>query len=175
MFVLLAVTALPAYARLQSAFPRERIGTSILSTSGGGVVAGKAYATRTAAVAWNRKFNSLTLYLLWRRQVTCGTLRNVVSKPGNLIQVYVTNKPRVYVGRPMPNAQVAFVTVYRDPNRPEHISGLKHGAQLTFTSVDSYPGGVWHGVFKVPTRAYGNGRIYGYNGTFAAKWCELSH
>lgn len=32
---------------------------------------------------------------------------------------------------------------------------------------------VWHGVFTVPQRAYGDGKVYGYNGTFAAKWCDL--
>ncbi len=173
-FIVLVVAALPAYAHLQNAFPRVRMGASILATSGGGFVAGKAYTTRAAVVAWDRRFNSLTLYLLWRKRVTCGTLRSVITKPGNLIQVHVTDNPRVHVGWLMPEAQVAFLTVFRDPRRPTHIAGLKSGAQLTFTSVDTYPGGIWRGTFKVPTRAYGDGKVYGYNGTFAAKWCDLN-
>lgn len=175
MIVLLVVAAVPGYARLQTSFPRLRLGTSLLITSGGGLAAGDAYYPRAAVVAWNRRWNSLTLYLLLSRGVTCGTLRRVITRPGHLIQVFVTSKPRVYVGRPMADPQVAFLTIHRNPNVPEHVAGLKHGAQLTFTSVDSYPGGVWRGVFQVPFRIYSDGKLYGYKGTFAAKWCELRH
>jgi hypothetical protein len=171
--IALAVTAVPAHARLQGTFPKQRIGTSILETSGGGIVAGDRYVARAAVIAWNRRWSTLTLYLLSRPKVTCATLRTAVAKPGHVVQVYVTNKPLVHVGKPMPGAQVAFVTVFQKANTPEHVAGLKQGAQLMFTSVDSYPGGVWHGVFKVPTRTYGDGKVYGYDGTFAARWCDL--
>lgn len=171
--VLLLVSAVPASANVQKAFPRLRIGSGNQSISASGFVAGDAYVLRAAVVSWNRKFNVLTLYLLWRRNVTCGTLRNVIAKPGHLIQVYVTGEPRVNVGRPMADPQVAFLTVYRDPTTPMHVAGLKHGASLTFTRVDTYPGGVWHGLFEVPRRVYGDGKLYGFKGTFAAKWCEL--
>ena len=124
-------------------------------------------------MAWNRHWGTLTLYFLRYKRVTCKTLRSVVTRPGNLIQVYVTSKPRVRVGRPMSGPQVAFLTVSENPSAPTHIAGLKHGAQLTFTRVDSYPGGVWHGVFDVPRRIYGDGKLYGYSGTFAARWCSL--
>jgi hypothetical protein len=40
--------------------------------------------------------------------------------------------------------------------------------------VDTYPGGVWHGIFKVPRRIYGDRQLYGYNGTFRATWCEVT-
>jgi len=50
----------------------------------------------------------------------------------------------------------------RQELRPAHVQ-----------SVDSYPGGFWRGVFKVSTRIYGVGKLYGYNGTFAAGWCQL--
>lgn len=170
--VVLLVAAVPASAQLQTAFPRERIGTSILATSGGGVVTGDTYATRSAVVAWSRRFNTLTLYLFWRRHVTCGTLLRAVQQPGHLIQVHVMSAPRVHVGRPMAGPEVAFLTVYRPP-KPEHVAGLKNGARLAFASVNSYPGGVWRGRFDVPTRVYGDGKLYGYHGTFAAKFCEL--
>jgi len=171
--VVLLVAAVPAYAEVQTTFPRLRIGVGNEPIAGGGVVAGDKYVTRAAVIAWNRRSDSLTLYLLWRRRVTCGTLRRTITRPGHLIQVHVTDVPRVNVRRPVGNAQVAFLTIYRNPKVPTQIAGLRHGARLTFTRVDSYPGGVWHGVFKVPRRVYGNGRLYGYNGTFAAKWCEL--
>ena len=74
----------------------------------------------------------------------------------------------------MVDPEVAFLTIYRNASRAPHVAGLKHGAQLTFQSVNTYPGGTWRGVFKVPTRIYGDGKLYGYNGTFAAKWCQLS-
>jgi hypothetical protein len=53
----------------------------------------------------------------------------------------------------------------------KEFAGLKHGAQLKFTRVDSFPGGVWLGIFRVPRRVYADGNVYGYNGTFEAKWC----
>lgn len=165
--------AAPAAAAVQGAFPHIRLGAGKERTTGGGVVAGDRYVTRNAVIAWNRKWNNLTLYLLWRRQVTCATLRRTITKPGHLIQVHVTDSPRVSVGRPVANAQVAFLTIFRNPAVPTKIAGLKHGARLQFSRVDSYPGGVWRGTFSVPRRVYGDGRIYGYRGTFAAKWCVL--
>jgi hypothetical protein len=173
VLAVLLVTAGPAYAQLQGAFPRVRLGFGGQSNSGSGVVAGDPFIARSAVVAWNRRWNTLTLYLVPRPTVTCGTFLRAIGKPGQLIQVYVTNKPRVYVWRPMARPAVAFVTVSSNPKVPEHVSGLKNGAQLTFTRVDSYPGGVWRGIFSVPTRTYGDGKVYGYSGTFAATWCEL--
>ena len=173
LVVVLLAVAVPASATVQSAFPRERVGTSILVTSGGGVVTGDKYVTHAAVVAWSRRWNTLTLYLLWRKHATCSTFLRVIQMPGHLIQVHVTSAPHVHVRRPMANPQVAFLTIYRDPSRPEHVSGLQHGARLVFRSVDSYPGGIWRGTLKVPTRVYGDGKVYGYNGTFAAKWCEV--
>ena len=85
----------------------------------------------------------------------------------------MTSEPRVSVGIPVADPQVAFITVFRNPKIPTKIAGLKEGAKLTFSRVNSYPGGVWHGVFQVPRRVYGDGKLYGYNGTFAARWCDL--
>ena len=170
---LLLFAVVPASAGVEQTFPRLRVGIGHEPTSGGGVVAGEAYVTHAAVIAWNRRFHNLNLYLLSRKTVTCGTLQRVSRKPGHVIQVYVTNRPHVDLGRPLGNAQVAFVTVYRNPKIPMHVAGLKEGGKLTFTRIDSYPGGVWHGVFQVPRRVYGDGKLYGYNGTFAARWCDL--
>lgn len=170
---LLVFAAVPANARVEKAFPRVRAGIGNEPNSGGGVVAGDAYVTRTAVVAWNRKFGTLNLYLLPRKGVTCNSLKQVSKKPGHQIQVYVTSKTHVPVGRPVADPQAAFVTVFRNPKIPMHVAGLKQGARLTFTRIDSYPGGVWHGAFQVPQRVYGDGETYGYRGTFAAKWCDM--
>jgi hypothetical protein len=171
--VLSLAAAAPAAARVERAFPRERLGGSLLVTSGRGVVAGHPYVTRSAAVVWNRTWNTLTLYLFRRRRVTCRRLMRAVQRPGHLIQVHVTSKPRVHVGRPMAHAQVAFLTIYRNRSKPEHVAGLRHGATLTFESVDSYPRGIWQGRFSLPTRVYGDGKVYGYHGTFAARFCQV--
>lgn len=173
LVVILLVAAAPAAARIERAFPRERLGTSLVVTAGGGVVAGHPYRTRSAVVVWSRKWNTLTLYLFRRRKVNCRRLLRAVQVPGHLIQVHVTNRPRVRVGRPMAHPEVAFVTVYRDRSKPEHVAGLQHGAKLTFERVDSYPRGVWRGRFTLPTRVYGDGKIYGYRGTFAARFCQV--
>jgi hypothetical protein len=169
----LVFAAVPASGAVEKTFPRLRIGIGAEPTTGGGVVAGDTFVTHAAVIAWNRRFDSLNLYLLPGKSVTCANLLRVSRKPGHVIQVYVTNRPRVNVGRPVANPQVAFVTVYRNPKIPMHVAGLKEGGRLTFTRLDTYPGGVWHGTFEVPRRQYGDGKVYGYNGTFAAKWCDL--
>jgi hypothetical protein len=173
LVVILLVAAAPAAARIERAFPRERLGTSLVVTAGGGVVAGHPYRTRSAVVVWSRKWNTLTLYLFRRRKVNCRRLLRAVQVPGHLIQVHVASRPRVRVGRPTAHPQVAFVTVYRDPSRPEHVAGLQHGAKLIFGRVDTYPRGIWRGRFSLPTRVYGDGKIYGYRGTFAARFCQV--
>lgn len=174
MVAALSAAVLPASARVDTAFPRVRMGSSALVTSGGGTVAGDVYATKSAVIVWNRKWNRLTLYLLWRRGVTCASLLRTADLPGHLVQVHVASVPRVHIGRPMTGTQVAFVTAYRkQANLPAHVAGLENGAKLTFQSVDTYPHGIWTGWFSVPTRKYGDGKVYGYNGTFAAKFCQL--
>ena len=173
LIVILLAAAAPAAARIERAFPRERLGSSLAVTAGGGVVAGHSYRARSALIVWSRKWNTLTLYLFRRRKVNCRRLLRAIQVPGHLIQVHVTNRPRVRVGRPMAHAEVAFVTVYRDPSKPEHVAGLRHGAKLTFQRVDSYPHGIWRGRFSLPTRVYGDGMIYGYRGTFAARFCQV--
>ena len=40
-------------------------------------------------------------------------------------QVHVTDEPRVNVGRPVANPQVAFLTIFRNPKVPTKIAGLK--------------------------------------------------
>ena len=169
--VVLVVASTAVASEADKAFPRIQAGVGNEPNSGGGVVDGTPYVPRSTVVAWNRHWGSLTLYLLPRAGVTCTTLRAATQKPGNRIQVYVTSKPTVRVGRPVPDPQVAFVTVH--PEKPMDVAAALHAARLTFSRVDTYPGGVWHGSFIMPHRTYGNGKVYGYHGTFAAKWCQL--
>jgi hypothetical protein len=173
LLVLALAAAAPAAARIDRAFPRERLGMSLTVTSGGGVVAGHPYVTRSAAVVWSRRWNTLTLYLFRRKKVTCRGLVRAVQVPGHLIQIHVAGSPRVHITRPMARPQVAFLTVFKNRSTPTHVAGLKHGARLVFDSVNSYPHGIWRGRFTLPTRVYGDGLIYGYRGTFAARFCQV--
>ena len=171
--VMLSPAVLKAATPKSTPFPALRAGTGNQPTKGAAFVGGTRYVPRSAVIAWSRKWSTLTLYLLLSKSPTCGTLQNAVSRPGYLVQVFVTGKPHVTLGRSAADPQVAFVTTYFDPNTPPHVSGLKHGGVLKFTHIDSHPKGVWHGSLSVPKRKYGDGKIYGYNGTFAARWCDV--
>ena len=41
---------------------------------------------------------------------------------------------------------------------------MRNGPKVALSRVDTYPGGVWHGRFTVPQLAYGDGKVYAYNG-----------
>jgi len=60
LLVVFLAMAVPASARVEKTFPRERLGSSLLVTSGGGVVSGDRYVTKAAVIAWSRKWNTLT-------------------------------------------------------------------------------------------------------------------
>jgi hypothetical protein len=153
-------------------FPRERMGIGNERTTGGGIIAGTRFTPRSAVVVWKRKWSSLTLYLLAQKGVTCAKLKHEAGRPGRLIQVSIPSAPRVNVNKPT-IAQAVFIQIPRDPTKPQQASGLKNGPKVTFTRVDTYPGGMWHGRFEVPHLAYGDGRVYAYKGTFAARWCDF--
>ena len=55
ILVVMLAAAAPAAARVERAFPRERVGASLVVTAGGGVVAGHPYRTRSAVIVWSRK------------------------------------------------------------------------------------------------------------------------
>ena len=168
--------AASAYAAGTSArFPRMRLGIGDEATAGGGIVAGMPDRTRSAVVAWNRKERTLTLYLIRLSHVSCGTLKRQITRPGHVIQALIRARPlSAIVARPVPDQTLQFITYYRDPKKhPLNAAGLKEGVRLVITRVDSYPGGVWHGTLYVPTKVYGNGKVYGYRGSFAARWCDL--
>jgi hypothetical protein len=124
-------------------------------------------------VAWNRSKRSLTLYLLRGTKVSCGTLKRDVTRPGHTIQALITARPiRALVGHAIPDQSLQFITYSTNPNARVNDAGLRQGVKLVITRIDSYPHGVWHGSLTVPTKVYGNGKVYGYHGTFAARWCE---
>ena len=141
-------------------------------TTGGGMIAGVRFTPHSALVVWNRKYNALTLYLLPQRGVTCSKLKHEAARPGRLIQVSIPSGRKVKVNKPM-IAHAVFLLIPRDPTKPQQGSGLRNGPKVALSRVDTYPGGVWHGRFTVPQLEYGDGRVYAYNGTFSARWCDF--
>lgn len=154
-------------------FPRERMGVGNERTTGGGIIAGVRFTPHSALVVWNRKYNALTLYLLPRRGVTCSTLKREAARPGRLIQVNIPSGRKVRVNDPM-SAHAVFLLIPRDPAKPQQGSGMRNGPKVVLSRVDTYTRGVWHGRFTVPQLAYGDGKVYAYNGTFAARWCQFA-
>jgi hypothetical protein len=173
LFVLLAFagTAYAAGTLTGKAFPKLRIGIGAEPTAGGGYMEDSPYHTRSAIVAWNRRHRDLTLYLIRAPSVNCRNFLRVATRPGHLIQALIKARPLArYIGRRLPNQTLQFITYF--PNAPLHVSGLKQHVNLVLTGIDSYPGGVWHGRLDVPIKRYGDGKLYGYRGTFAARWCD---
>ena len=174
--IAVCTVAASAYAAgVSNRFPHMRLGIGNEPTAGGGIVAGVPYRTRSAVVAWNRRERTLTLYLIRLSGVSCGTLKREITRPGHVVQALIRARPlSAVVARPVPDQTLQFVTYYRNPKKhPLNAAGLKQGVSLVMTRVDSYPGGVWRGTLYVPTKVYGNGKVYGYRGSFAARWCDL--
>ena len=175
VLLVLSGAAFAQDARAPRAFPKIRYGIGNEPTTGGGYFAGRPYRTRDAAIAWSRQQRSLTLYFLLKRGVKCsGLIKYITHRPGRLIQAYIKARPvKRLVGRPVPNQTIEFITYPASHDVPLKDQGLKQGAKLVLTSIDSYPRGIWHGSLSIPTKPYANGLVYGYQGTFAAHWCDL--
>jgi hypothetical protein len=169
------VLASSAYAAASGArFPKLRYGIGNEPTAGGGTVKGAPYSTKAAIMAWSQRQRTLTLYLIRSRDVNCSNLKKVITRPGNLVQALIKARPIArYVGRRIPGQTLQFLTYSRNPDAPVKAAGLTQGVRLVLTRVNSYPRGVWHGTLNVPTKVYGDKKVYGYNGSFAARWCEL--
>jgi hypothetical protein len=152
-------------------FPALRYGAGAEANWGGGTFAGIPYKPHQAVVAWNTKARTLTLYLLRQKHVTCLTLNQAITAPGLLVQALITARPlsRV-VGHTIPNQTLQFVL---HQNGRVGVGAMKDGVQLVLTRVDTYRNGVWHGRLSVPKKIYADGKLYGYHGTFAARWCQV--
>ena len=169
--VLVVVGSAAAAGKPPKRFPALHYGIGVEPTWGGGTFAGEAYAPRAAVVAWSRKARTLTLYLLRQKHVTCSGLADAVTAPGVLVQALITARPLAHaIGKPIPNQTLQFVT-HREGR--VGVGALKEGVRLVLTRVDTRPAGVWHGKLSVPKKVYADGKLYGYRGTFAARWCQV--
>ena len=152
-------------------FPALRYGIGNEPTWGGGTFGGVPYSTRQAVVAWSRSARTLTVYVLRQKRVTCSGLEHAITAPGLLVQALITARPLAHVvGHVIPDQTLQFV-LHRDGRTA--VGAMKQGVRLVITRVDSHRGGVWHGRLSVPKKVYADGKLYGYRGTFAAKWCQV--
>jgi hypothetical protein len=175
LVVFLAVLALAGSAvaaqQPPKRFPALRYGVGAEPNWGGGTFAGVRYKPHQAVVAWAMKARTLTLYLLRQKHVGCSSLDHAITAPGLLVQALITARPlsRV-VGHVIPNQTLQFV-LHRDGRVA--VGAMKQGVRLVLTRIDSHRGGVWHGRLSVPKKIYADGKLYGYRGTFAARWCQV--
>lgn len=153
-------------------FPALRYGSGNEPNWGGGTFAGIRYKPHQAVVAWNTKARTLTVYLLRQRHVTCASLNDAITAPGLLVQALITARPlKRVVGHAIPDQTLQFV-LHR--NGRVAVGAMKNGVRLVLTRVDSHRNGIWHGRLSVPKKVYADGKLYGYRGTFAAKWCQVT-
>jgi hypothetical protein len=172
-FILSSILALALSVQAAGAgsqFPVERAGSGNEPTGGGGTLRDAAFHARSAAIQWDTRTRSLTLYVFERPGLTCSGLRRAVAvRRGRSVQVVVTRRPgRLPVDRVLRDRFVRFVQRF-DATDVE-IQLVQQRVALRFTRIDSGKNGVWHGRLDVSPRVLEGGR-YSYSGTFAANWC----
>ena len=153
-------------------FPRERMGIGNERTTGGGIIAGTRFTPRSAVVVWKRKWSSLTLYLLAQKGVTCAKLKHEAggraassrsasrAPHGSTSTSRRSRRPsssRSPATRRSPSRRRASRTARRSPSP---------GSTPTLAACGT-------GGSRCRSLAYGDGRVYAYKGTFAARWCDF--
>jgi hypothetical protein len=167
---LLAAVLLAQAAGAAAPFPAERAGSGSEPTAGGGSVRGVAFHARSAAIQWDAKTRSLTLYVFERPGVRCSGLgRAITISRGRSVQVLVTRRAeKLPVGRVLRDRFVRFARRFGATDLEVQL--VQQHVALRFTRIDTGRGGVWHGRLEVAPRMLEGGR-YSYAGTFAARWC----
>jgi hypothetical protein len=165
-----ALAFLAAAAGATTTFPVQRTGSGNEPTAGGGSFRGAAFAARSAAIQWDAKARTLTLYLFERRGILCSSLhRTVAIRRGRTVQVLVARKAaKLPVGRTLRDPFVKFARRFGATDL--EIQVIQQRVRLRFTRIDTHRGGNWHGRLDVAPRTLA-GKRYAYAGTFAARWC----
>lgn len=167
---ILALTFLPTNAGARTSFPVQRVGSGKEPIAGGGSFGGNAFAARSAAIQWDTKARTLTLYLFELPRVQCATLhRTVAIRRGRSVQVLVARRAvKLPVGRTLRDVFVRFTRRFGATDVENQL--VQQRLQLRFTRIDTHRGGIWHGRLDVAPRSL-EGKRYSYAGTFAARWC----
>jgi hypothetical protein len=158
---------LAASALARTPLPSKAQGSGAEPTAGGGIVAGAPFAARSAIARYDTASGDIYVYL-FKRQAGCH-LVSFSDAPYVWVWIHTEGTP-LDVGRPMRTsgttrfAQVNFVLA-------DHYVAVQPGVRLTFTRVDPAKGSLWHGRLVVARTTY-KGKVFSYNGTFAARWCR---
>ena len=168
---ILAAASLAGTAGAGTPFPVQRSGSGDEPTAGGGSFKGIAFHARSAAIQWDDKSRSLTLYLFELPRVRCSSLqRTVAIKRGRSVQVLVARRAvRLPVSRTLRDPFVRFARRFGATDL--EIQLVQQRVRLRFTRIDTHRDGVWHGRLDVAPRLL-EGKRYSYAGTFAARWCS---
>jgi len=169
MLVLLALAAaLPAAAaRGKTPIPAKAEGSGSEPTSGGGTMAGESISPNFAVALLDITFDQLEVYL-FPRKVACN---DVAFAKTPFVDVIVDSQGApVRIGSPSLQNGHAFVQVEFHPTKGSKYYAIQPGASITFTRADPAKNGVWHGKLAVKRQTF-EGKVFAYNGTFAATWC----
>jgi len=168
---ILAAASLAGTAGAGTPFPIQRAGSGDEPTAGGGRFKGLEFHARSAAIQWDAKARTLTLYLFGLPRVQCSSLHRIVAiKRGRSVQVLVARRAaKLSVGRTLRDPFVRFARRFGATD--VEIQLVQQRVRLRFTRIDTHRGGVWHGRLDVAPRTL-EGNRYSYAGTFAARWCS---
>ena len=137
------------------------------------IFAGTAFVARSALVNYEigksccpaKSVGNVNVFVFERAGITCAILES--AKSARFFSYTVeTDGKRLPVGRAPSSAffqQASF-------NIVGLTTGFQPGVSIMFTRIDTATGAVWHGRVTVPRQTY-NKKLYGFNGTFAARWC----
>ena len=158
-----------ASALAKTPLPSKAQGTGKEPTAGGGVVASVPFPARSAIAQYDTSSGDLYVYL-FKKKAGCH-LVSFSDAPYVWAWIHTEGTP-LDVGRPMRTSgtsrfvQVNFVL-------HDHYIAVQPGVRLTFTHIDPAKGSLWHGRLIV-AKTTNKGKLYSYNGTFAARWCGPS-
>jgi hypothetical protein len=165
-FLALALAALLAsVAAAKTPLPSSPQGSGAEPTAGAGIVAGAPFKVR-AALAQIGSFDDIEVYL-FSKPVACSEVY-FADPPYVKAHVHTEGTP-LLVGKPSLQNGRDFVQVDFHPKGPKYYA-IQPGASVTFTRVDARKTGVWHGRITVKRQRF-EGKLFAYEGTFAARWC----
>ncbi len=158
---------LAAAAGAKTPLPRQPEGKGSEPTVGSGVMAGTPFRGLHALALLDTSFDQVEIYL-FPKPVAC---RDVLFANPPYIDVTVdTNGSALVIGRPSLQDGRAFVQANFHPAAGNKYYAIQPGASITFTRIDTSRHGVWHGHLTVRRQRF-EGRVFSYQGTFAARWC----
>jgi hypothetical protein len=154
-------------------YPAQHEGAGKEPTTATGIFAGTQFVPRSALADYElgasccpqKTVGQVNVYLFEQPGVGCG---NLEKAKGKRFFSYTLETD----GKTLPAGRVAPASLFQQAsfNVVGSTTGFQPGVSITFTRIDTAPGGEWHGRIKVPLQKFG-GKTYSLDGTFAADWC----